>query len=62
MRHNTMRRQNLLTPLFVELQGFFGLGLPALTLSWCFLGHQHIQANQSAGFKHGICGADTHLA
>lgn len=53
-----MRRQNLLTPLFAELQGFSGLGFPALTPSH-FLGYQHIQANQSAKFKHGICGADT---
>lgn len=57
-----MRRQNLPTPLFAELQGFFGLGLPALTPSWCFLGYKHIQTNQSARFKHGFCGADTYLA
>lgn len=56
-----MRRQNLLKPLFAELQGFFGLDLPALTPSWCFLGRQHIEANQSARFKHGICSADTYL-
>lgn len=57
-----MRKQNLPTPLFAELLGFFGLSLPALTPSWCFLGYKHIQANQSARFKRVICGADTDLA
>lgn len=55
-----MRRQNFLTPLFAELQGLFELGFPALPPS-CFLGDQPIQVNQSAKFKHGICGADIYL-
>ena len=61
MRHKIMGRQNLLMPLFAELWFSFGLGLSALT-SLCFLGYRHIQENQSARFKHGICVTATYLA
>lgn len=57
-----MGRHNLLTPLFVELGFSFRLSLPALTSLPCFLVYQHIQANQSARFKHGICVTATYLA
>lgn len=39
----------------------FRLSLPALTSLSCFLGYQHIQANQSARFKHGICVTATYF-
>lgn len=55
-----MRRQNLLTPLFAELQGLFRLGFPALTPS-CFLGHQKTVNQSFTKFKHGVCGAGTYL-
>lgn len=46
-----MRRQSLLTPLFIELQFSLGFGLVFTSLSR-FLGYQHIQTNFSARLKH----------
>lgn len=54
IRHRTMRRQNLLTLLFIELQFSLGFGLVALTSLSRFLGYQHIQTNCSARLKHYV--------
>lgn len=50
-----MGRENLLTPLFVELRFSFGISLPALTLLSYFVGYQHVQVDQNASCKRDFC-------